>query len=137
MVRTYSEMAALSTFDERFEYLKLGGIVGDATFGFSRYLNQMFYTSYKWKKTRRQVIIRDSGCDLGCEDRPIYEGLFIHHLNPITLAQVEDDDWRLYDLENLVCCSYDTHLAIHYGSDSLLPYTDFARRSPNDTIPWR
>lgn len=134
--KSYSELIHFQTFKERFDYLKLKGIVGDATFGFDRHLNQEFYHSSKWRETRDEVIIRDNGCDLGVDGFAIHDRIYIHHIDPITLDQVRSDDICLYDLDNLISCSYTTHLAIHYGDASLLPKLPVDRK-PNDTIPWR
>lgn len=137
-IRSYRELKRLKTFEERFEYLKLTGKVGGDTFGFDRYLNQHFYRSKRWKDVRNQVIIRDNGCDLGDEDYEIPHGsrLIVHHMNPITIEQVENDDDILYNPEYLVCVSNNTHQAIHYGDVSLLPSTPLERRF-NDTSPWK
>lgn len=135
MIRTYHEMAKLSTFEERFQYLKLNGVVGESTFGFSRYLNQNFYTSRQWKTARSEAIIRDNGCDLAIPDRQIFHRIYIHHINPVTMDQLENEDSMLFDLDNLVCVSYDTHLAIHYGNQDLLPKIVLSR-SPGDTTLW-
>lgn len=135
MSRTYEEMASYDTFDERFEYLKLGGVVGETVFGFHRYVNQLFYSSSRWRSTRSEVILRDNGCDLAMPDREIVDRIYIHHINPVSLEQLEEDLDCLYDLNNLVCVSYDTHLAIHYGSDDLLPKIALAR-TPGDTTLW-
>lgn len=134
-IRTYSELIKLKTFEERFEYLKLDGVVGLDTFGYDRYLNQVFYRSIVWRNLRHQIIIRDSGCDLGILEREIFDKIFIHHLNPITKDQIEHNDISLLDPENLICCSFDTHNAIHYGDESLL-VLDPIIRTKNDTIPW-
>jgi hypothetical protein len=136
MIRTYHELHKLKTFEERYQYLRIFGIVGQATFGYDRYLNQMLYTSGRWKKTRDKVIIRDNGCDLGVEDYQIYGRILIHHLNPITVEDIELERECVYDLENLICTSLDTHNAIHYGDESLLPQVPI-ERTPHDTCPWR
>lgn len=132
----YSEMLSLDTFDERFEYLKLNGFVGDSTFGFDRYVNQNFYSSREWRSVRSEIIIRDDGCDLADPSRPIFDRVYIHHLNPITLEQFENMDSDLLDPENLVCVSYNTHAAIHYGTDDFLKVNTFADRKPGDTLLW-
>lgn len=129
-------MAKFKTFVERFKYLRLKGIVGNATFGFDRYINQKFYHSSKWRSVRNAVIIRDDGCDLGVPGYEIKDHVYIHHINPVRLDQIESMDRNLFDLDNLICCSYDTHLAIHYGDENLLPKTPIERK-PNDMIPWR
>lgn len=139
-IRTYSELIKLETFEERFDYLKLNGEVGMATFGSDRYLNQMFYRSPEWRRKggiRDQVILRDNGCDLGVEGYDIFNkrNLFIHHMNPITVEDImERREWIL-DPEYLICCSYNTHNAIHYGDKDLLPKLPVERK-PRDTIFW-
>ena len=134
--RTYNELIRLKTFEERFEYLRLGGIVGESTFGFDRYVNQMFYRSTEWKKVRREVIARDNGCDMADEDHPIGGRIIIHHINPIRLEDIEDSSDYLLDPNNLVCVSELTHNAIHFGDKSLLP-DELIERKPNDTCPWK
>jgi hypothetical protein len=133
--RTYQELRRLKTFEERYKYLKLKGIVGENTFGFNRYLNQLVYTSKRWKQTRDKVIIRDKACDLGVEGYEIYDCIVIHHLNPITIEDIELDRDIIYDPELLICTSSNTHKAIHFGNESLLPKPLIERR-PNDTCPW-
>lgn len=135
-IRTYSELSKLQTFEERFEYLKIGGSVGRETFGFDRYLNQVFYTSKRWRQTRDKVIIRDNACDLGIEGRDILGRIIIHHLNPLTLEDIVNETEYLLDPEFLVCTIHSTHNAIHYGDKSLL-ILDPIERSRNDTCPWR
>ena len=135
MNKTYSELLTFKTFEDRFNYLKLNGVVGESIFGFHRFVNQSFYSSSKWRTTRSKVIIRDDGCDLGIPDRQIFDKIYIHHLNPVTLEQLERDDRLLFDLENLVCVSYDTHLAIHYGDINLVK-NSFVERKPGDTTLW-
>ena len=134
-VLRYSEMIQLPTIEARFEYLKLRGKVGEDTFGFDRWLNQYFYRSRRWRSTRNDIIIRDAGCDLGIEDREIGQGLIIHHMNQITVEDVEQDAWWLYDPEFLITTSDSTHKAIHYGDPNLLPKA-FTPRSPGDTRLW-
>jgi hypothetical protein len=134
--RTYSGMKSHLTFIERFNYLKLCGVVGESTFGCDRYLNQIFYTSKRWKNIRHEIIIRDDGCDLGIDGHQIHDTIYIHHINPITIKDIELDlDW-IYDPEYLICSSYNTHQAIHF-SDSNLLKKDYIERQPNDTCPWR
>lgn len=135
-IRTYSELIKFPTFLERFNYLRIGGQVGTNTFGSERYLNQLFYRSEKWKKTRDKVIIRDDACDLGVEGRDIRTRIVIHHIVPITLVDVESDSSRLYDLDNLICLTPETHQAIHYGDEHLL-IPDLVERKPGDTCLWR
>lgn len=135
-IRTYSELITLPTFEERFQYLKLNGRVGEETFGFDRYLNQMLYTSSEWRRVRNQVIVRDNGCDLGIQDREIHGLILVHHMNPI---DVDDILYRMdYVLnpEYLISTVKNTHNAIHYGDERLL-VTEPIERSPNDTCPWK
>lgn len=135
-MRTYSELVLLPTFKERFEYLKLSGVVGRDTFGFDRYLNQQFYRTSEWKKVRDAVIIRDNGCDLGVEGYEIYDRILIHHMNPITADDIiKHSDW-IVDPNQLICTSFRTHNAIHYGDISLID-KQLTIRKPNDTCPWR
>lgn len=135
MIRSYKEMLRLDNFEDRYNYLRLYGIVGKDVFGFDRYINQSFYTSKKWRSIRSEVIIRDDGCDLAIPDREICGTIFIHHLNPISLEMFENDDPLLFDLDNLVCVSRETHQAIHYGDESLL-IKDYSPRKPGDTKLW-
>nr|DAV12357.1 MAG TPA: HNH endonuclease bacteriophage, HNH Endonuclease, DNA.52A [Caudoviricetes sp.] len=137
MKRRYSELKKLKTFKERLLYCKTSQFIGETTFGGGRYLNQLLYKSELWKNIRNEIIIRDNGCDLGVEDRPINSKIIIvHHLNPITKEQILTNDSCLYNPENLVCCSLATHNAIHYNNDSNLLIEEIERK-PNDTIPWR
>jgi hypothetical protein len=136
MIRTYRELNRLTTFMDRYRYLKLKGIIGETTFGFDRYLNQMLYTSKRWKETRDEIIIRDNGCDLGIEGYEIHGKILIHHMNPITIEDVEYDRDIIYDPEFLISTMVSTHNAIHYGDESLLPKLPIDRK-PNDTCPWR
>lgn len=134
--RSYHEMILLPTFKERFKYLQLNGFVGSSTFGSSRYLNQMLYKSSRWRQTKRQVILRDNGCDLAHPDFEINEPVYIHHINPITIEDILEDNPMVYDLDNLVTTVFMTHQAIHYGDESLLPQLPIERK-PNDTCPWK
>lgn len=136
MIRTYTELSKLKTFEERFRYLKLDGIVGQETFGFDRYLNQVFYRSAKWKSVRNKVIVRDNGCDLGIEGHEIYGRIIIHHMNPLTLKDIERESEFLLDPEYLISTIHGTHNAIHYGDESLL-ITAPIERTKNDTCPWK
>lgn len=136
IIRTYSELIQLKTFEERFEYLKLDGIIGRETFGFDRYLNQMFYTSIEWKKFRRDIILRDNGCDLAIPGLDIVGKIFIHHLNPITKEDILNRTEYLMNPEFVICSSKLTHDAIHYGDSDLLPKGPIERKR-NDTCPWR
>ena len=136
IIRSYSELRRITTFEERYKYLQLGGIVGKDTFGFDRYLNQIFYRSQKWRSIRDQVIIRDNGCDLGVEGCDIYGRILIHHMNPITLEDIERESDFLLNPEYLICTTHNTHNAIHYGEEKLL-ITAPIERTKNDTCPWR
>lgn len=135
-IRTYVELLRLQTFDERFEYLKLSGDVGRDTFGFDRYLNQIFYRSKEWKSVRNQVILRDNGCDLGLVGYDIYGKILIHHMNPITKDDVLNRSDLLLNPNYLICVAHDTHNAIHYGNKETLASLPVERRV-NDTCPWR
>lgn len=136
-IRTYSELITIPTFEERYEYLRLGGIVGEETFGFDRYLNQEFYQrSQEWKRIRDFVIVRDQGCDLGIEGREIRGKILVHHMNPITKEDILKQSKFLLDPEYLICTLKSTHDAIHYGDENLL-MTGPVVRKPNDTCPWR
>lgn len=137
MIRTYSELVSLPTFEERFEYAMLFGSVGIETFGGHRWLNQDFYTSREWRHARNPVISRDDGCDLAIPDREIYDQVIIHHLNPITQEDLENGSPLVFDPEYLICVSPATHKAIHYGREFLLAPTKLVERRPNDMIPWR
>lgn len=134
--RTYSELITLPTFEERYRYLKLGGRVGEDTFGFDRYLNQIFYTSNEWRDVRDFVIIRDGGCDLGIPDREIHGRILVHHMNPIRQEDILRRSKFLLDPEYLICTIKNTHDAIHYGDESLLILAPI-ERTKNDTCPWR
>lgn len=135
-MKTYSELITLPTFEERFEYLKLNGRVGQDTFGFDRYLNQMFYNTPEWKRFRDSIILRDNGCDLAIPDREIFGRIYIHHLNPLTKEDILNRAEVLFDPENVICMSFDTHNAVHFGDIDLLP-RDPIVRTKNDTCPWR
>ena len=135
-IRTYSELITFPTFEERYEYLCLGGKIGEETFGFDRYLNQTFYKTKEWLSIRDKVIIRDNGCDLAMEDREIYSRILVHHMNPITKDDVLKRSKYLLDPEYLICTTKNTHDAIHYGDKSLLLVSPIERRK-NDTCPWR
>lgn len=135
-IRTYSELCQLSTFEERFDYLRLNGSVGKDTFGFDRYLNQQFYRSSEWKRIRDRVILRDNGCDLGVEGYEIRGRILIHHINPISVEDIHTMSDLLMNPEYLICVSHRTHNAIHYGDESLI-ITAPIERTQNDTCPWR
>lgn len=135
-MRTFKELDRCKTFEERYEYLRLKGEVGQDTFGFDRYINQMFYKSAEWKRVRDQVIVRDNGCDMGDDEHPIMGRIIIHHMNPIRKEDFDDNPDYLLNPDYLVCVSHNTHNAIHYGSINLLPREPIERK-PNDTCPWR
>lgn len=135
-IRTYSELVTLPTFEERYEYLRLGGRIGEETFGFDRWLNQRFYNDREWRTIRDEVIIRDNGCDLGIDGREIYSRIIIHHMNPITMEDILNRTKYLLDPEYLICTIKRTHDAIHYGDRSLL-MLDPIVRTKNDTCPWK
>lgn len=135
-IKSYSAVILLPTLEERFEYLKLKGTVGAETFGYDRYLNQILYHDPEWRRIRNDVIIRDNGCDLGVEGYEIHGRILVHHINPITIEDVKLRHYCVFDLDNLICTSHDTHNAIHYGDANLLPKNPIERK-PNDTCPWR
>ena len=135
-IRTYSQLKQLQTFEERYDYLKLGGVVGEDTFGFDRYLNQIFYRSREWKRVRDEVIMRDNGCDLGVDGHEIRGKILIHHMNPITSEDIHRVSDYLLNPEYLICVTHRTHNAIHYGDESLI-VTAPIERTQNDTCPWR
>ena len=135
MSKSYHELLTFDTFEDRYNYLRLFGVVGEDVFGFNRYLNQAFYTNPRWRSVRTQVIVRDDGCNLGCKDRPIGGRIQVHHINPVSIEMLEDDDPMLYDLNNLICTDDLTHRAIHYGDASLLQQ-DYVPRRPGDTKLW-
>lgn len=136
IIRTYSELIRLPTFEERYQYLRLKGRVGEDTFGFDRYLNQMFYKSDEWLSIRDEVITRDNGCDLGIPGREIQERILIHHMNPITKDDILNRSDFLLNPEYLICTVKNTHDAIHYGNEQTL-IKDPIQRRKNDTCPWR
>lgn len=133
--RTYSELCRLPTFEERFRYLSLKGTVGERTFGFDRYINQVFYTSYEWRSLRERIILRDEGCDLGVLGYEITSNLLVHHMNPINAADIENGLAWIFDPEFLITTSRRTHNAIHYGDESLLP-KPHVQRTAGDTRLW-
>jgi hypothetical protein len=133
--KSYSELSLLETFDERFEYLRLGGGVGQATFGFDRHVNQVFYSSREWEDIRQYVILRDNGCDLGVSGYEIHVSPLIHHINPMAVQDILDRSEWILNPEFLVTTTHSTHNAIHYGSPS--PYPKIVlQRSPGDTRLW-
>ena len=138
MIRTYSELSKISSFEDRYRYLKLAdGRIGDDTFGYDRYLNQMFYKTPEWKRLRDQLILRDNGCDLGLPGHEIIgnEPIYVHHINPLTIDDIKNASPLLFDPENLICCRFDTHQAIHYGL--IPPQVTPTIRVANDTCPWK
>lgn len=135
-IRTYSELITIPTYEERFEYLRLDGLVGEETFGFDRYLNQIFYNSGEWRSLRNEIIIRDNGCDLAMEDYDIKGRIYIHHMNPIAITDILTQSDFLLNPDFLVCTAFRTHQAVHYGDASLL-LTGPIERKQNDTCPWR
>lgn len=152
MIKTYSELIRLSTFEERFAYLKIAGRVGEDTFGYDRFLNQDFYQSTEWRNFRDRIIVRDGGCDMGLSDYPITDyirkidsrsniiykaRIIIHHINPITKDDILCHSDCLFDPENVICVSDRTHKAIHYGDLNTAKPKEFVERSPNDTCPWK
>ena len=135
-IRSYSELLTMPTFEERFEYLKVDGVVGQKTFGYDRYANQILYTSGEWRHLRRTIIIRDDGNDLACEGFEIRGIIFLHHMNPISLDDILERRPIVFDPENLIITSLNTHNAIHYSNAKILPLGPIERK-PNDTCPWR
>lgn len=136
MIRTYSELITNDLFLDRYNYLKLTGQVGIDTFGLDRYLNQSLYRSRRWNNVRNQVILRDNGCDLGVDGYDIFGKIIVHHMNPLTVEEIEEDSDDIYDPEFLICVSHITHNAIHYGDEHLLPVLP-VERMRNDTCPWK
>lgn len=135
-IKTYSELMTIPTFEGRFKYLQLNGAVGKSTFGYDRYLNQILYKSEEWKRFRRDIIFRDNGCDLGVEGFDINARATVHHINPITVEDVIRRSPKVFDPENAITTSHNTHMAVHYGDESLL-ITAPITRTKNDTCPWR
>lgn len=136
IIRTYSELITFPTFEERYRYLRLGGRVGEETFGFDRWINQKFYKDPEWLAIRDYVIVRDNGCDLGIEGRTIHGKILVHHMNPITKDDILGRSKFLLDPEYLICTIKNTHDAIHYSDEDLL-VKDPIERTKNDTCPWR
>lgn len=133
--RSYSELRRLPTFEDRYNYLALHGIVGQSTFGYDRWINQQFYTSREWRNLRHHIIARDNGCDLGIDGYEIHSRLYIHHLNPMTVDDIVSGDDSILDPEFLVTVTHLTHNAIHYGDERLLP-RPLVERKPGDTKLW-
>jgi predicted HNH restriction endonuclease len=136
-IKRYSELITLPTFEERYRYLRLQGKVGKETFGYDRYINQVLYQrDPRWRSVRDKVIVRDNGCDLGVEGYDIYGKIIVHHMNPITLEDIEKETDFLFNPEYLICVTHMTHNAIHYGDENLLPKAP-VERTPFDTCPWK
>lgn len=133
-IKSYPELIRLKTYDERLKYLFCNSSVGLLTFAQDRCFNQMFYHSIEWQRVRRDVILRDNGCDLAIQELPIIGKIYVHHINVITMEDLNRSDSKLFDLDNLICCSFGTHNSIHYGRLSNIP--DLIERRPNDTSPW-
>ena len=137
MIRTYHELIMLPTFEERFDYLNLKSRVADPTFGSRRYLNQLLYRSPIWKSTRNKIIIRDNACDLGDPNFPLMDqAAYVHHINPVTVEDIMAERAIVFDPDNLITCSFQTHQAIHYSDKNMIPKLPIERK-PNDTCPWR
>lgn len=136
IIKTYSELITLPTFEERYNYLKLNGRVGESTFGYDRYLNQILYTSKEWRRFRDEIIIRDNGCDIACEGFEFSGRATVHHINPITVEDVINRSPKVFDPENVITVSDNTHKAIHYGDENLLIKAPVIR-TQNDTCPWK
>ena len=136
IIRTYSELITLPTFEDRYRYLQLNGAVGKDTFGFDRYINQRFYRSKEWQRIRDEVIVRDNACDLGMEGYEIHGRIYVHHMNPIMVRDIQSNSDYLMNPEFLICTTHRTHNAIHYGDENLLARTPI-ERTKNDTCPWR
>lgn len=134
--KSYSELIRLPTYLERFRYLQINGAVGAETFGYDRYLNQILYRTGEWKRFRRDIILRDNGCDLACDDYEIFGRILVHHINPITVDDVLNRDPKIFDPNNVITTTLDTHNALHYGDERLL-VMDPIVRTKNDTCPWR
>jgi len=135
IVRTYHELSQIETFEERFDYLKLKEALGRKTFGFDRWINQRFYKSREWRRAKNYVITRDNGCDLGIEGFKIYSGLLVHHMNPMSIEDIKQNNEWILDPNFLITTSHQTHNAIHYGDESLLPKGPIERKS-GDTTLW-
>lgn len=136
-IKSYKELIKINDYRERFEYLKLNGSVGFDTFGKDRVFNQFFYTSVEWKQSKDKIIIRDQGLDMAFPDYEIIGSIFVHHINPITIKDIEKGSEKLFDPDNLICVSRLTHNAIHYGSYDLIQQSLIVKRSPNDTLLWK
>ena len=136
MTKTYDELIKINSFEDRYDYLRLDSDVGEVTFGYDRYINQLLYHNPKWKSFRNKIIMRDNGCDMACDDYPIGGRIIVHHINPITRNDILEQNPNVYDENNVVCVSHYTHEAIHYGDCNLLPKNPIVRM-PGDTCPWK
>lgn len=137
MIRTYSQMISLPTYEERLEYLRLGSVVSELVFSGHRYLNQALYKSPEWKRARRNVIARDNGCDLAIPDRQIFDRIYIHHIEPLRIDDLLEGSDKVFNEDNLVCVSFDTHQMIHYGRKERNTLALPSERSRNDMAPWK
>ena len=137
MKKSYTELNKLKTFEERFEYLKMDGIVGVDTFGANRYLNQILYTSLEWRTFRNEIIIRDEGCDLAVKGYEINNNIIVHHINPLTVEDILNRSSKIFDRNNVICVSLDTHNRLHYGNDKIPFRGVIVERTPYDTCPWK
>lgn len=135
-IRRYSELKALASYEDRFQYLRLYGKVGHDTFAYDRYLNQTLYHLKEWQSARRDVIVRDNGCDMGMPGYEIHDRIIVHHMNPITAKMILDRDPRVFDPENLITVSFQTHNLIHYGVEKVRDKKPVIR-TRNDTCPWK
>ena len=136
-IKSYSELSRLQSFNDRYEYLKLGGSIGARTFGGNRYLNQRLYTSYEWRRFRDEIIARDEGCDLGVPGYSLNKRIYVHHINPLTEDDLKNGTESIFDPENVIIASFATHEAIHYANDDLLIPKLTLERKPYDTCPWK
>lgn len=136
IIKTYSELIRLNTFEERYDYLRLDGTVGEDTFGYDRYINQNFYKTREWKYLRNKIIVRDSGCDMGLDDYQIFGNIYVHHMNPITKEDILSNSEFLLNPKYLICTSFKTHQCITYGIEEA-PIQRPIERNRNDTCPWR
>lgn len=136
-IKCYSELIALPTFEERYRYLQIGGEIGISSFGLERIFNQRFYSSKEWKAVRQKIISRDNGCDMALSEHDIFDRPVIHHINPISLIDLHNHSDKLFDPENLILVSHQTHNAIHYGSYDQIRETEYVERRPFDTCPWK
>lgn len=137
MIRTYRELKTLPTYEARYDYLKLVGAVGETTFGYDRYLNQIIYKTRRWRSARDIVIARDNGCDLGIAGYEIHDKIIVHHMNILTLDQIENEDDCIFEPELLISTNMRTHNAIHFGRPNVRPYNELIERTRNDTCPWK